>query len=102
MKKIIAVICAMVCILSFVGCGNKEKAVENIIYHSGDMEAQALEEFYSDDTYTYYFPSIRSSKVIVYYTDGSDQTVKDALAEGNIQISDLDQYGIQYYKEAVK
>lgn len=78
--------------------GNKE--IENIIYHSdrgGDPDA--LERFYSDDIYSYYFPSIRSSVVIVYYKDGSEQTVKDALAEGKIKISDLDRFSIQYYKE---
>ena len=79
------------------------KLIENIIYHSdrGDGPA-ALEGFYSDDTYSYSFPSIRSNVVIVYYKDGTEQTVKDALAEGKIKISDLDWFGIKYYKEPIE
>ena len=76
--------------------------VENIIYHSDrGGKAQALEDFYSDDTYTYSFPTIRSDVVIVYYNDGTEQTVKDALAEGKIKISDLDRYGIKYNKNPI-
>ena len=76
--------------------------IENIIYHSDrGGKAQALEDFYSDDTYTYSFPTIRSDVVIVYYNDGTEQTVKDALAEGKIKISDLDRFGIKYNKNPI-
>jgi len=79
------------------------KLIEDIIYHSDrGGEPDALEKFYSDDTYLYSFPSIRSSVVIVYYKDGTEQTVKDALAEGKIKISDLDWFGIQYYKDPIE
>lgn len=76
--------------------------VENIIYHSDrGGKAQALEDFHSDDTYTYSFPTIRSDVVIVYYNDGTEQTVKEALAEGKIKISDLDRFGIKYNKKPI-
>ena len=79
------------------------KLIENIIYHSDrGGEPDALEGFYSDETYVYSFPSIRSSVVIVYYKDGTEQTVKDALAEGKIKISDLDWFGIQYCKDRIE
>ncbi len=77
------------------------KLIKDIIYHSdrgGDPDA--LEGFYADESYAYYFPSIRSSVVIVYYRDGTEQTVREALAEGKIRISDLDWFGIAYYKES--
>ena len=73
--------------------------IENIIYHSG-AEDTALEAFYSDDKYTYYFPTIRSNAVIVYYKNGIEQTVTEALAEGKITMSDLDRYEIEYYADA--
>lgn len=76
------------------------KHVKDIIYHSDRVgEPDALEGFFADDTYSYYFPSIRSHVVTVYYQDGTEQNVKDALAEGKIRISDLDWFGIAYYKE---
>ncbi len=76
------------------------KLIKDIIYHSDrGGEPDALEGFYADENYAYYFPSIRSSVVIVYYRDGTEQTAKEALAEGKIRISDLDWFGIAYYKE---
>ena len=58
----------------------------------------ALECFFSDGSYSYYFPSIKSQYITVYYKDGTEQNVKDALTEGKIKISDLDLFGIFYYK----
>ena len=58
----------------------------------------ALECFFNDVSYSYYFPSIKSQYITVYYKDGTEQNVKDALAEGKIKISDLDLFGISYYK----
>jgi len=60
--------------------------------------ADALEEFYKDEQYTYYFSCIKSSYVIVKYKDGSQITVVKALKNREISISDLDSYNINYYK----
>lgn len=79
-----------------------EKTVVNIIdktVNSDLVTADALEGFYNDDMYNYYFSSIRSQYVIVEYSDGSTETVAYALAENRITIADLDAYGIGYYKE---
>ena len=81
------------------------KHIENIVdlTESGEFStAAALEPFYRDNAYCYSFPSIKSQYVIVGYKDGSEQPVKDALAEGRIRITDLDWFGIQYYKEPLE
>ena len=76
------------------------KEIENIIFHSDrGGSAEALEGFYTDEKYDYYFPSIRNYVTIVYYKDGTEQTVKDALADGKITITDLDRFNIGYYRE---
>ena len=76
------------------------KEIENIIFHSDrGGSAEALEGFYSDEKYDYYFPTIRNYVTIVYYKDGTEQTVKDALAEGKITITDLDRFNIRYCRE---
>lgn len=62
----------------------------------------ALEGFYRDDENLYLFSSIKSQYVIVYYKDGSEQSVKDALAEGRVKISDLDWFGIDYDKSPLQ
>ena len=59
----------------------------------------ALEGFWKDEEYTYYFSSIRSQYIIVYYSDGTQEPVRDAMAAGRATIADLDTYGIKYYKE---
>lgn len=79
------------------------KLIKDIIYHSDrGGENDALEPFYSDEKYIYSYPSVRSDVVIVYYKDGTEQTAKDALAEGRIKIADLDWFGIKYWKEPVE
>lgn len=61
----------------------------------------ALELFWSEEEYEYFFPSIRSEYVVVLYTDGTRQTVAEALREGRITVADLDAFGIDYYREPV-
>lgn len=79
------------------------KLIEDIIYHSDrGGEPDALEYFYSDDTYLYCFPSIRSQYVIVYFKNGTEMPIREALAAGTVKIHDLDWFGIQYYKEERK
>lgn len=63
------------------------------------LTADALEGFWYDDEYTYYFGSIKSHYVIVHYSDGTTQPVTKALAEGRITLADLDRFGIGYGKE---
>lgn len=62
----------------------------------------ALEGFWQDEEYAYYFPSIASHDIIVHYSDGTQENVLDALEAGHVTIADLDRFGIQYYKESKK
>lgn len=64
--------------------------------------AEALEEFYSDDEYTYYFDCIKSSYVLVRYTNGIQLSVSKSLKYGYITIKDLDKHQIDYIKYAKK
>lgn len=65
---------------------------------SGGLIAEAVEElFWSDGCWDYYFPSVRSEYVLVTFVDGRVKTVAAALAEGVIEISDLDTFGIDYF-----
>ena len=79
----------------------KTKNVERIIAHSVDDGVSydtALELFYTDDRYNYYFSNIISQYIIVEFDDGTKNNVKDALTAGEITISDLDKFEIQYSK----
>ena len=60
--------------------------------------AEALEEFYEDDTYKYYYSCIKSKYVIVKYENGYEETVSSALKNKTIRIEDLDRYNINYIK----
>lgn len=59
----------------------------------------ALEGFWRDDEYTYYFSSIKSQYIIVHYSDGTEEPVREAMAAGRVTLADLDRFGIGYYKE---
>ena len=63
------------------------------------MCAEALEEFYSDDSYAYYWSCIKDEYMIVRYESGFEETISSALKNGTIDISDLDRYGIRYIKD---
>ena len=60
----------------------------------------ALEKFYEDDNYNYFFNCIKGEYMIVEYKDGSKETIEEALKNQNITIYDLDLYEIDYYKES--
>ena len=62
------------------------------------VTADALEGFYADDEYVYYFSSIKSQYIDVYYSDGTSENIKDAVARGRVTIADLDKFEIGYYK----
>ena len=79
---------------------SEPKLIQTIIDHAdrdGLGTPETLESFYSDENYVYYFPSIRSRYVIVYFKDGTEKAVKDALRDGSAIIKDLDYFGISYY-----
>ena len=79
----------------------KTKSIERIVDHSVDDGVSydtALELFYTDDRYNYYFSNIISQYIIVEFDDGTKNNVKDALTAGEITISDLDKFEIQYSK----
>ncbi len=59
---------------------------------------EALESFYEDNDYTYYWNCIKNEYVIVEYENGYEEKVSDALKYGTITIEDLDRYNIKYYK----
>lgn len=59
----------------------------------------ALEKFWSDGVYDYFFGSIRNEYVIVEFSDGTKKTVKEAFDDGEISISDLDKFKIGYIKQ---
>ena len=61
--------------------------------------AEALEEFYSDDNYAYYWECIKDKYMIVRYESGFEETISSALRNGTIDISDLDRCGISYIKD---
>ena len=79
----------------------KTKSIKRIVDHSVDDGVSydtALELFYTDDRYNYYFSNIISQYIIVEFDDGTKNNVKDALTAGEITISDLDKFEIQYSK----
>ncbi|MBQ3599104.1 MAG: hypothetical protein II987_07535 [Clostridia bacterium] len=124
-------ICLFMCALFFAGCETDEQSMqdtnesgENVsvnsesIFDESDISAEdevtlteivvtgqaldtAVDTFYEDDYYEYYFPTMPQHEyVIVKYSDGTSQNVKDALADGRITVFDLNKFDIEYEKIA--
>ncbi len=89
---------------------NKTESSKNIEVASitdttpkGTYLSTDLDFFYHDDTYAYCFSSTpKHEYIIVEYADGTTQNVKEALAEGNITLDDLDDFGIKYGKQSIR
>jgi len=62
--------------------------------------AEALESFYEDDKYIYYWSCIKNEYMVVKYDDDSLELISDALKQGNIDIQILDKFNIDYIKES--
>ncbi|MDD2434789.1 MAG: hypothetical protein PHO63_00880 [Bacilli bacterium] len=62
--------------------------------------ATALEQFYEDEHYIYYFPCIQSQTIYVKIYNNPRILVKDALKDNKIKISELKASGLKFYKEA--
>ena len=120
MKRLIPYILVLVLLLALVGCNitpNRQnettpleeqtspqfKEIRDIVDLTKTQDIptdDALEFFYSDEWYDYAFSGIKSSYVMVYYKDGTEENVKVALEAGNITIKDLDGFHIQYLEIA--
>ena len=60
--------------------------------------AEALEEFYEDANYTYYWNCMKNEYMVVKYDDGTEETISQALKKGHIDIQILDKFDISYIK----
>ncbi|MBE6148546.1 MAG: hypothetical protein E7167_03530 [Firmicutes bacterium] len=60
--------------------------------------AAALEKFYEDDNYTYYWSCMKNNYMVVKYNDGNEETISDALIKKHINIQILDKFDIKYIK----
>ncbi len=63
--------------------------------------AEALEYFYDDSEYIYYFNCIKQDKILIEYSDGTTKSF-DEVFPYDITINDLDNYNIEYIKEEKK
>lgn len=122
MKKILLLLlCVIFALSAFMGCEEAEEnspdkeslpdessvpeesyeiIVVDIVCDAEDKQnANDSEIIYIDET-TVYVLKGSSQDIIVSYSDGSRQNVKDALEEGNITIEDLDRFEIRYTKIA--
>lgn len=59
----------------------------------------ALESFYEDEDYIYYWNCIKNKYMGVVYKDGYLELVSDALKNNKINITDLDRFNISYIKK---
>lgn len=60
--------------------------------------AEALEEFYEDANYTYYWSCMKNKYMVVKYDNGNQETISQALFKGHIDIQILDKFDISYIK----
>ena len=60
--------------------------------------AEALESFYEDENYTYYWNCMKNEYMVVEYDDGTKELISDGLKNKHIDIQMLDKFDIDYIK----
>ena len=96
-KKLFCILIFCLCIL--VSCKKENRNFTIVDTNENGACAAALEEFYKDRSYVYSFPCIMSDYIVVKYDDGTEENIKDALKNKNVDITDLDKFDIKYYKD---
>ncbi len=90
-------------------CSNKliplEVKSDFKIIDKTEICAQALEKFYEDEQYEYYFHCIKNATTLLNfgkYFDGSDVifTVKDALEKNMVTIKQLEEKGLDFIRKS--
>lgn len=125
MKKLISTVLCLMTAVSLCGCNSKvsdcnsvtditntetappeemSSAAESQLLNIVDLTVvnhlstdDALEEFYQNSDYTYYFPSIKSEYIECQFSNGDKMSITDALKADKVTVSDLDTYRIQYW-----
>ena len=109
-KKIIIILIPIICIIGVVFISENKYIDKNsqtfthlkIIDKTKEENITcntALEQFYEDKEYIYYFPCEKSKYVIVIYSNGYQETVKSSLEYGDITIEDLERNNIEFIKQ---
>lgn len=104
-KKSIIILIASGLIILIIGIILLNK--NNIIKEKSKLEiidatytcAQALEQFYEDDNYTYSFPCVKSSSMYVKFENGNKMLIVDALEAKKVTIDELIDAGLEVYKQ---
>ena len=101
MKKALAVLLILACVLGLAACNGKPiiVSIEDTSKDSDLLFLAVIEPFYEDENNVYYFPYPISSLVIVTYLDGYSEGIIPALESGRATIEDLDRFGIEYYTD---
>jgi len=72
--------------------------IVDLTQEEGIATDAALELFYADEEYEYYFPSVKSAYILVGYSDSGTENIVDAIQNGRVTIENLDYFGIEYIR----
>ena len=75
-----------------------EEEEDYTIVDTTEICAEALEEIYKDDSYTYYLPCMKSDNIFLKWKSGVMTKMMDELKSGNVTIKSLINHGLKVYK----
>jgi len=104
-KKSIIIISVLGLIILIIGIILLNK--NNIIKNKSKLQiidatyvcADAVEKFYEDDKYIYFFPCVKSDSVFVKFENGNKMLVVKALEEEKVTIDELLDAGLEVRKQ---
>lgn len=101
----IAIIVVMLLIIIFLFISNQElinkknNSNDYTIIDTTEICAEALEEIYSDDDYTYYLPCIKSSNIYIKWDNGDIHKLMDDINNGKVTMDSLIKHGLKVTKD---
>lgn len=75
--------------------------VDNTVADKNYVCDEKKEVLFEDSVTRYYFNCTKSAYIMVTYDDGTSDNLKAAISKGNVTMSDLDKYKINYEKESI-
>lgn len=78
--------------------GSNYKLIDKTKHKINFTCAEALESFYEDYKYIYYWECLKNKYMIIKYNNGYEETIKEGLKNNHININDLNKFDIDYIK----
>ena len=93
--SLVVILIGLICVIFLKNEGEKTPTIDYKIVDNTKSCAEALEEIYKDQKYTYYLPCIKSDNIELVWNNGEKDYLKDAINNKKVSIDSLKEHGLE-------